>query len=300
MALTMASSIDTHPAGAADTNIIKVRPRRRPGLWLIALILLALVALFVYSAARDSAYDWPTYRRHILDREFGRAAVVTLELTGMATGVGLVLGALLAAMRMSGNVVLRAVAWAYLWIFRAVPVYVQLAFWGLATEVYGHIGIGVPSSTRLASIDTTTVFTAFVAACTGLGLYVAAHLAEVFRAGLRSVDARQRDAAAALGMSPSLVRRRVVWPQASRIIVPGTLAQIVTTVKVTALVVAVPLATDLYGRSVKTAALAHHTVPLLLDAASWYLVIVSALMLIQAAVQRRMNPVPSRPGAVSA
>ena len=96
------------------------------------------------------------------------------------------------------------------------------------------------------------------------------------------------------------MRRRVVWPLASRTIVPGTLAQIVTTVKVTALVVAVPLTTDLYGRSVKTAVLAHHTVPVLLDAATWYLLIVSALMVIQYGVQRRLNRVPRHPGTASA
>jgi polar amino acid transport system permease protein len=295
MALTMASSIDTRTAGVADTNIIKVVPRRRPWVWLLAFVVLAVVALFAYSAARDTAYDWPTYRRHLLDREFGRAALVTLELTGIATGAGLVLGALLAAMRVSGNVVLRTVAWAYMWIFRAVPVYLQLVFWGLATELYGHLGIGVPFSTRLASVDTTTAFTAFVAACTALALNAGAYLGEVFRAGVTSVDVSQREAAAALGMSPGLLRRRVVWPLASRIIVPGTIGQVVTTVKVTALVVAVPLTTDLYGRSVKTALLTHHAVPLLLDAATWYLVIVSALMLIQFAVQRRMNRDPSRP-----
>ncbi len=299
MALTMASSIDTRSAVLADTNIIKVVPRRRPWLWVVALVVLGLVALFIYSAARDSAYDWPTYRRHILDREFGHAALVTLELTGIATGVGLVLGALLAAMRMSANVVLRTVAWAYMWIFRAVPVYVQLVFWGLATQLYGHLGIGIPSTGRLASVDTTTVFTAFVAACTGLALNAGAYLGEVFRAGMTSVDAGQREAAAALGMSPALVRRRVVWPLASRTIVPGTLAQIVTTVKVTALVVAVPLTTDLYGRSVKTAVLAHHVVPVLLDAATWYLVIVSVLMVIQYGIQRRMNRVPIHPATAS-
>ena len=295
MALTMAS-IDTRSARVADTNIIKVVPRRRPWLWVLALVVLGLLALFIYSAARDSAYDWPTYRRHILDREFGHAALVTLELTGIAIGVGLLLGALLAAMRMSANVVLRTVAWAYMWIFRAVPVYLQLVFWGLATQLYGHLGIGIPSSPRLASIDTTTVFTAFVAACTGLALNAGAYLGEVFRAGMTSVDAGQREAAAALGMTPALVRRRVVWPLAARTIVPGALTQVVRTVKVTALVVAVPLTTDLYGRSVKTAVLAHHTVPLLLDAATWYLLIVSALMVIQYGAHRRLNRVPIHPG----
>lgn len=294
MALTMASSIDTRTASVADTNIIKVVPRRRPWVWLLALVVLALVVGFGYSAARDSAYDWPLYRRHLLDREFGRAALVTLELAGIATAAGLVLGALLAAMRLSGNVVLRTVAWAYMWIFRAVPVYLQLVFWGLATQLYGHLGLGVPFSTRLASVDTTTVFTAFVAACTALALNAGAYLGEVLRAGLTSVDVSQREAAAALGMSPGVVRRRVVWPLAAPNIVPGALGQIVTTVKVTALVVAVPLTTDLYGRSVKTAALAHHTVPLLLDAATWYLLIVSVVMFVQFAAQRRMNRVPDR------
>lgn len=292
--LTMASR-GPRSAGAVDPHIIKVRPRRRPGLWAVAVIVVAVLALFCYSVATDGAYAWPTYRRHLLDREFARAALVTLELTGIATAIALVVGGLLAAMRVCGNVVLRAVSWAYLWLFRSTPVYLQLAFWGLVTQVYGRIDLSVPGQAPVRTLDLTTVVTAFVAACVGLGLNAGAYQAEVFGSGFASVSTDQREAAVLLGMSPGLVRRRILWPQAARVVIPGTLARIVTTVKVSALVAVVPLTTDLYGRSVKTAELAHRAVPLLLDAATWYLVIVSALSAVRWMIGRALNRTPRRP-----
>jgi polar amino acid transport system permease protein len=96
-------------------------------------------------------------------------------------------------------------------------------------------------------------------------------------------------------MAPAVVRRRVVWPQASRFVVPATLDRIITTVKVSALVVAVPLTTDLYGRSVKTAVLAQRAVPLLLAAATWYLVIVSVLLVLRWLIERALSRPPKRP-----
>ena len=290
-----ASRDSADSVGSPDANIIRVKPRRRPVLWVIAVVLIALLGLFVYTVATDGAYAWPTYRRHILDREFGGAALVTLELTGVATVIAVVLGAILAAMRVSANVVLRAVSWGYLWLFRSTPVYLQLAFWGLFTQVYGHVGLGLPGAPRVTSLDLTKVVTAFVAACIGLGLNAAAYQAEVFRTGFASVPPGQREAAVLLGMSPAVVRRRVVWPQSSRVVVPATLDRIITTVKVSALVVAVPLTTDLYGRSVKTAALAQRAVPLLLAAATWYLLIVSCLLVLRWLIERALSRAPKRP-----
>ena len=278
-------------SGAGD----RIKPRRRPGLWVIALVLVVLLGLFVHSVATDGAYAWPTYRRHIFDREFGRAALVTLELTGIATVIALGLGLVLAAMRGSSNVVLRALSWGYVWLFRSTPVYLQLVFWGLLIQVYGRVGLGVPGGPRVASLDVTKLVTAFVAAALGLGLNAAAYQAEVFRAGFASVPVTQREAAMMVGMGPGLVRRRVVWPLASRRVVPDTIDRIVTTVKVSVLVVAVPLTTDLYGRSVKTAQLAQRALPLLLAAATWYLVIVSALLVLRWLVERALNRVPPRP-----
>jgi polar amino acid transport system permease protein len=296
----MASRASADSFGTADANIIRVKPRRQPGLWVIAVVLLVLLGLLGYSVATDGAYAWPTYRRHLLDREFGRAALVTLELTGVATVIAIVLGVALASMRASGNVVLRAVSWAYLWLFRSTPVYLQLVLWGLFTQVYGHVGLGVPGGPRLSSLDLTTVVTTFVAACIGLGLNAAAYQAEVFRTGFASVPAGQREAAILLGMPPGLVRRRVVWPQAARVIVPATLDRIATTVKVSALVVAVPFAGDLYGRSLKTAALAQREVPLVLAAATWYLLIVSCLLVIRWLVGRALDRAPKRPEPAAA
>ena len=260
----------------------------------MAVIVVALLALFFVSVATDSAYSWPTYRRHIFDREFGRAALVTLELTGIATAIALVLGAVLASMRVSGNVVLRAVSWAYLSVSVRRRCTLQLVFYGLFTELYGHIGL---RRTRCASPGQR-------------GHHQDRHCVRRRVRGPRALGRRLsgRRVPVLLRIRPGQPAR--IGADAGDVTAgaapPGALAtgvaagrpghvfsdRIATTVKVSALVVAVPLTTDLYGRSVKTAELVDQGRPLLLCAATWYAVIVSAILALRWLVVRRMNRGP--------
>ena len=164
--------------------------------------------------------------------------------------IAIVLGVLLAVMRLSPNPVLKAVAWFYVWLFRGTPVYVQLVFWGLIATIYQTIDIGIPfTSVQCASFATQAVVNAFWLSVIGLGLNEAAYMSEIVRAGLVSVDTGQNEAATALGMSWGQTMTRVILPQAMRVIIPPTGNEVISMLKTTSLVTAVPFSFDLYNRT---------------------------------------------------
>ena len=201
------------------------------------------------------------------------AALHTLALTVLAMLIGVTLGSILAVLRMSPNPVLRVVSWGYLWVFRGTPVYVQLVFWGLAGSLYQSINLG------FAEIDLQTVLkNSFFLAVIGLGLNESAYMAEIVRAGIQAVPEGQTEASQALGMSWWQTMRRTVLPQAMRIIIPPTGNELISMLKTTSLVVAVPYSLELYGRSMDIANSLFEPIPMLLVAATWYLVITSILM----------------------
>lgn len=132
------------PPQAAEPELIRAVPLRRPGRAISAVIILVLLGLFVYGAATNDAYQWSLYRTYLFDQRISQAAIVTLQLTVIAMAIGIVLGIVLAVMRLSPNLVLKSVAWSFLWLFRGTPVYVQLTFWGLVTTIYNQIDLGIP------------------------------------------------------------------------------------------------------------------------------------------------------------
>ncbi len=266
------------PSKQGEPELIKAVPLRRPGRVISAVVLLVLLGLFIYGAATNDAYNWPVYWKYLFDERISHAALVTLELTGIAMAIGIVLGVVLAVMRLSPNFVLKGIAWGFLWFFRGTPVYVQLVFWGLITTIYQQIDLGVPFVVQMAHIDVRTAFTPFFFACLGLGLNEAAYMAEIVRAGIGSVEEGQNEAAAALGMGWAMTMRRVVLPQAMRVIIPPTGNELISMLKTTSLVVAIPLTTDLYSQARSIATPIFQPVPLLLVASTWYLAITSVLM----------------------
>lgn len=252
---------------------IQAKPLRHPGRWVLAAIVLAVTAWFIIGAVTNEAYGWATYRNYLFDTRIATAALHTLALTVLAMLIGVVLGATLAVMRMSPNPVLRGVAWGYLWVFRGTPVYVQLVFWGLLGSLYQSINVG------FTEVDLSGMLkNAFILAVLGLGLNEAAYMAEIVRSGISSVPEGQMEASKALGMSWWMTMRRTVLPQAMRIIIPPTGNELISMLKTTSLVVAVPYSLELYGRSMDIAAALFEPVPMLLVAATWYLAVTSLLM----------------------
>ena len=251
------------------------------------MVVLGLVVLFLYGAATNDNYQWATYRKYIFDQRISTGAWVTIQLTFWAMLLGVVLGVVLAVMRLTPNPVLQSVAWAFLWIFRGTPVYVQLVFWGLFTTLYPHMALGIPFGPRFVHLDIQGVDAAFFFAALGLGLNEAAYMAEIVRAGISSVDEGQTEASTALGMSWGLTMRRIVLPQAMRVIIPPTGNELISMLKTTSLVVAVPLSTDLYNQQNQIAGVIFRPIPMLLVAATWYLAITSVLMVGQYFLEKR-------------
>ena len=252
---------------------VQAKPLCHPGRWVLAAIVLGLSAWFVIGALTNEAYGWDTYRAYLFDTRVATAALHTLALTVLAMLIGVALGATLAVMRMSPNPVLRGVAWVYLWIFRGTPVYVQLVFWGLLGSLYQTINVG------FAEVELEPLLrNAFLLAVLGLGLNEAAYMAEIVRSGISSVPEGQMEASKALGMSWGMTMRRTVLPQAMRIIIPPTGNELISMLKTTSLVVAIPYTLELYGRSMDIAAALFEPVPMLLVAATWYLAVTSLLM----------------------
>jgi len=274
--------------------VIDAVPLRHPWRWVAAIVIVILVALFLYGAATNEAYGWGTFGKYILDERIFSGVVVTLELTVLSMILAIVLAVLLAVMRLSPNPVFRSVSWVYLWIFRGTPVYVQLVFWGLFPTIYKNIQLGIPFGPTFFTFNIQDLSLYFLLAVIGLGLNEAAYLAEIIRAGISSVPEGQSEASTALGMSWIMTMRRTVLPQAMRVIIPPTGNEFIGQLKTTSLVAAVPFTFDLFGRQRDISAVLFQPIPLLLVAAAWYLLITSILMVGQFYLERYFSRGASR------
>lgn len=278
----------TRPGPADRPESIRAIPLRHPLRNTFAVLLvLALVAFIWDAAVNRPAYDWPAVAKYVFDIRVSQAALVTLELTVLSMIGAVLLGTVLAIMRLSPNPVLGGVAWLYLWVFRGTPVYVQLVFWGLLATIYRTISLGVPFTDLVTTFTTQDAISVFWLAVIGLGLNEAAYMAEIVRAGMLSVDPGQSEAATALGMSWSLTMRRIIIPQSMRVIIPPTGNEVISMLKTTSLVTAVPLSTELYTRTRDISSETFNPIPLLIVASLWYLLFTSILMVGQHFLERR-------------
>jgi polar amino acid transport system permease protein len=270
----------------ADEPIVKLR---HPGRWIAATVIAFLLVVFVHFVATAPKLRLDLVVGYLFEKSIMLGLVKTLQLTVIAMLVGVVLGTVLAVMRLSDNPVLRSVAGGYVWLFRGTPILVQLLFWFFLGTVLPQISIGLPfGGPDLVSWPTNTVITQFTAAILGLGLNEAAYMAEIVRAGIGSVDSGQREAAEALSMSPWITYRRVILPQAARLIVPPTANQTISMLKLTSLVLVIGLpeltttAQLIYGRNFQQ-------IPLLIVASLWYLVLTTILTIVQNRLENRMS-----------
>lgn len=276
-------------AAGQEGEAIKAIPLRHPWRNLVAVILVLALAVFIIDAAQREDYGWADVGKYIFDKRISAAALVTLQLTVYAMVIAIVLGLILAIMRLSPNPVLKSIAWLYIWIFRGTPVYVQLVFWGIMALIYPVITIGIPFTTPWISIPNGVFTNLFFTAVIGLGLNEASYMSEIVRAGLLAVDRGQEEASRALAMSWGQTMRYVVVPQAMRVIIPPTGNEIISMLKTTSLVAAIPLSIDLYGVSRGISAVTFTPVPLLIVASLWYLLFTSILMVGQYFIEKRFS-----------
>jgi polar amino acid transport system permease protein len=282
-----AAGATSPPEGAGDGAAIKAIRLRHPWRIVFAAVILLIFAVVVIDAAFRPAYDWPSVAKYVFDRRITQAALVTLELTVYSMVIAIVLGVILAVMRLSPNPVVKSLAWFYLWIFRGTPVYVQLTLWGLISLIYSTIDIGIPFMKPWISLETNAALSTFTIAIIGLALNEAAYMAEIVRAGLLAVDRGQEEAATALGMSWSQTMIRVILPQSMRVIIPPTGNEVISMLKTTSLVTAVPFSFELFTRSRDISAETFNPIPLLIVASLWYLLFTSILMVGQYFLEKR-------------
>ena len=267
-------------------TLIEAKPVPRPGRWISAVIVAIFALLLATGFITNDNYQWDVVGKWLFSKTIVSGVVYTLILTVIAMTIGTILAITFAIMRQSINPVLRWVATAYIWFFRGTPIYTQLIFWSLLPTLYPQIELGIPFAPPFVSFDTATYFTPFWMAFIGLGLNEGAYLAEIIRAGLLSVDKGQWEAATALGMPRSMIFRRIILPQAMRVIVPPIGNETISMLKTTSLVSAIPFTLELtFVASTKGQSL-FQPVPLLIAAALWYLFITSILMWIQAHIER--------------
>ena len=265
---------------------IKAIPVRRPGRWVTAAIVALLAATLIHSVATNPRFGWGTVGHYFFSSEILHGLVVTLELTVIAMAIGIVLGVVLAVMRLSPNPLVSGASWAYIWFFRGTPVLVQLLFWSFVSALYPQISLGLPfGGPALVHADANTLISPFTAAILGLGLNEAAYMAEIVRAGIISVDEGQTDAAQALGMRRLQIMRRIVLPQAMRVIVPPTGNETISMLKTTSLVSVIAYQELLYSAQL-IYAVNYKQIPLLLVAVIWYLIVTTVLSIGQYYVER--------------
>ncbi|WP_030947416.1 amino acid ABC transporter permease [Streptomyces sp. NRRL S-646] len=247
-------------------DALRIVPQRRFGQWAAAVVVLGLLGLVVNSVLRNKAFQWDVVADYFTSDSVLRGLWLTLWLTAVVMVLGFALGTLLAAFRLSANPVLRAVSWGYVWLFRSIPILVQLLLWFNIGALYPEL-FGIKTVNLLGPVEVAVV---------GLTLHEAAYAAEVVRGGLLSVDRGQIEAAQALGLSRWRRRWRIVLPQAMRSIVPPAGNMLIGTLKGTS-IVSVIAVNDLLFSAQLIYHRTYQVIPLLMVATLWYTVVTSVL-----------------------
>jgi polar amino acid transport system permease protein len=261
---------------------VKVVPARHWGQWLIAILLILVVVSLAYMVAASPHITWSAIPQYILDETILDGIELTILFTVLSMLISLVIGAILATMRLSPNPVLKGFAGLYIWFFRGTPLLVQIIFWFNIQLFIPSLDIGA------VHIDTNAIITAFVAALLALSLNESAYMAEIIRSGLMAVDSGQHEAAIALGYTPAKTMTRIIFPQALRIIIPPIGNQTISMLKTTSLV-SVVAAQDLLTRAQNIYARNFLIIELLIVASIWYLVMTTVASALQYMIEQRLG-----------
>jgi polar amino acid transport system permease protein len=264
-------------------------PLAHPGRWVAAAFVLLLLVWFAYIVFKNPNFQWRVVGKYLFNDEILDGVKLTIELTVYAMAIGVILGLIAALMRLSDNKLLVTAATAYIVAFRGTPALVQLIFWYNLAALFPRITLGIPFfGPDWVSINANAIITPVVAATLGLGLCEGAYMSEIVRAGIMSIDPGQREAAAALGLTRGQTMRRIVLPQALRVIVPPTGNQIIGMLKLTSLASVISV-TELLAAAGLIYTRTFETIPLLIVASIWYVVLTSLLTLVQRMIERRLG-----------
>jgi len=264
------------PQTAADD--IEAVPVRHPGRWVAAVVVLVVAVAMGRSMATNPNFGWGHVGHYLFDSRILHGALVTIELTVAAQAIGIVLGVLLAVMRLSPNPLVAGGSWLYVWFFRGTPVLVQVLFWYNIAALYRTISLGIPFGPAFVHINANTAITGFMTVVLALGLNEGAYMSEIVRAGIISVDEGQQEAALSLGMTRLQTMRRIVLPQAMRVMIPPTIGVYVSTIKESALASVIGFVELLgTGMAIRDSNTGRSTGDVLLAVAAFYFVVCFAL-----------------------
>jgi polar amino acid transport system permease protein len=301
MTLITNNSLARRRAPVEDTRRVdpdfapeKIVPLKHPWRLVGAAITLIVAAALVKQCITQPGFQWDVVAEYMFKPDVLRGVRMSIFLTITSMAIAVVLGLLLALMRESENKALSFSSSAFIWAFRGTPVLVQLVFWFNLAILFPKIGIGIPFvGPTFFDANANQFITPLVAANLGLGLCESAYMAEIMRAGINSVDEGQMQAAHAVGMRRTQALRKVVLPQAMRVIIPPTGNETIGMLKYTALASVITVSElltsvqSIYQRTFQI-------IPLLIVASIWYLAITSVLTVGQRALERRFNRGTSR------
>jgi polar amino acid transport system permease protein len=264
---------------------IRAVPVRHPGRWVAIAAIAVLAAMFLHAMITNPALHWDVVTQVFTYPTVIAGLRTTLLLTVLSMVIGVLGGILLAVMRLSTNPVLSGVSWLYIWVFRGTPVLVQLFFWNFLGAVFPKVGLGIPFGPTFVSANYNDLISGLTVCVLGLGLNEAAYFAEIVRAGILSVDEGQAEAASSLGLTHAQTLRRIVLPQAMRVIIPPAGNETISMLKTTSLVSTIAIV-DLTraGQDIGNRTL--YVIPSFIAVSFWYLLFTSILSVGQFYVER--------------
>jgi len=273
---------------SSNDDVVAV-PLKHPWRWVSAVVILAILGLFVFSLVSSPNINHDIINQFLFNGKVINAAWLTVWLTIVSMGIGTILAIILAIMKLSVNPVLRMIATAYIGFFRGTPLLLQVVFWGYLGIIYPTIDIGIPFTDIIWwSEKTSLVFTSLIAGIIALSLNEAAYAAEIVRAGILSVDQGQTEAAKSLGMSTGYTLRKIVLPQAMRVIIPPMGNEFISMLKNTSLLQVVAVM-ELYARTSQISSQNLAQVELLVVAGFWYLVMTTILSFPQSYLEKKFG-----------
>lgn len=278
----------TNDRNSAEIAKLRVVPLPHPFRLAAIILVLSLLALAVRSAAMNPKLQWSIAGSYLFNPLIMNGLAVTLVVTAMVMIIAVVLGTISALMILSPSRLLSLPAKLFVWFFRGAPALVQLILWYNLALIVPRFELWLPGIGTLFSVSTNDIMTPIVAAVVGLSLHESGYMAEIIRNGLQSVNQGQREAALCLGMKPSLLMRRIIIPQAMRVIIPPTGNETINLLKTTSLVSVVAVGDLLYSAQ-SIYARTFETIPLLLVVTFWYLAVVAILSIGQVYLERHFS-----------
>lgn len=256
----------------------------------IGVLTAMLVNMLAFSHVERSGIREPRIQWGVIGHYFATSSVmagvtITLYATAIAMVMGILIGIALAVMRLSPNPIVSGAAWVYTWFFRGTPVLVQIYFWFDVAYIFPHVSFGVPFGPGFLTVNLNTFLTPVIAGILALGLNEGAYMAEIVRAGILAVDSGQVEAASSLGMTRVATMRHIVLPQALRVILPVTGNETISMLKTTSLLSVIAVGELLY-KVIAIYSVNYETVPLLIVASLWYLIVTTVLTIGQFFVER--------------